>query len=222
MAANFSISIPNFRPSSSVGAVGGAAANVDIAGTQGAVIRAMPKPDELFAQQIANRAAERNAATQIEASNYSTGIDAISNLRSTELIAKANVKAAKKQASAQSSASTMGTIGTVIGAGLSLFSDETMKDSIEEITDALSTLRNLRPVSFHYKEEWSTSPERKHHGFIAQEFKNVLPDATYYDDSKEKYCIDTLDLIGLLVRGIQQLETRVACLEVERALTGVN
>ena len=222
MAANFSISIPNFRPSSSVGAVGGAAANVDIAGTQGAVIRSMPRPDELFAQQIANRAAERNAATQIEASNYATGIDAISNLRSTELIAKANTKAAKKQASAQSSASTMSAIGSVIGAGLALFSDETMKDSIEEITDALSTLRNLRPVSFHYKEEWSTSPERKHHGFIAQEFKNVLPDATYYDDSKEKYCIDTLDLIGLLVRGIQQLETRVACLEVERALTGVN
>ena len=41
------------------------------------------------------------------------------------------------------------------------------------------------------------TPERMHHGFIAQEYKEVMPDATYYDEEYEKLCIDTNDLIGL-------------------------
>ena len=60
-----------------------------------------------------------------------------------------------------------------------------------------------------------------HHGFIAQDYQQVMPDATYYDESTGKLCIDTVDLIGLLVRGIQQLEARVTRLEAEKALAGV-
>ena len=65
------------------------------------------------------------------------------------------------------------------------------------------------------------TPERMHHGFIAQEYEKVMPDATYYDGEYEKLCIDTVDLIALLVRGIQQLETRVARMEAANALAGV-
>ena len=104
---------------------------------------------------------------------------------------------------------------------LVLQSDETTKDNIERIDDALETLRNLKPVSFYYKEEYSTNYERKHHGFIAQEFAKVVPDATYFDESIGKMCIDTGDLIGLLVRAVQQLETRVMYLEAQKALAGV-
>ena len=100
-------------------------------------------------------------------------------------------------------------------------SDETTKDNVKAIDDALETLRNLKPVTFNYKEEWSTSPERLHHGFIAQQYKEVLPDATYYDEEYGKHCIDTGDLISLLVRAIQQLETRVARMEAKNALAGV-
>ena len=100
-------------------------------------------------------------------------------------------------------------------------SDEETKHTIDTIDDALETLRNLRPVTFYYKEEYSSSPERMHHGFIAQEFQKVVPDATYYDESVGKLCIDTTDLIGLLVRANQQLETRLTRLEAKQALAAV-
>ena len=100
-------------------------------------------------------------------------------------------------------------------------SDETIKNTIENISDALSTLRQLRPVSFYYNEEYSSNPERLHHGFIAQEYQKVLPDATYFDESNGKLCIDTGDLIGILVRAVQELEVKVTRLEAANALTGV-
>ena len=116
--------------------------------------------------------------------------------------------------------SALGAIGSIGGALIGL-SDETTKSNVERIDDALAKLRNLKPVTFHYKEEFSTSPERMHHGFIAQDYQEVMPDATYYDEEAGKLCIDTGDLIGLLVRAIQQLEGRVTRMEAINALAGV-
>ena len=145
----------------------------------------------------------------------------MSQIRAAEIEAEAMKEAAAAQASAAKSAGMMSGIGSIAGAAIGLLSDETTKERIYKIDDALQTLRELRPVSFHYTEEFSCSPERKHHGFIAQDYAEVLPDATYYDESIGKMCIDTGDLIGLLVRAVQQLETRVMCLEAEKALAGV-
>ena len=60
-----------------------------------------------------------------------------------------------------------------------------------------------------------------HYGFIAQEYKEHMPDATYFDENLGKLCIDTGELIGLLVRSIQQLETRIQRMEAKEALAGV-
>ena len=48
-----------------------------------------------------------------------------------------------------------------------------------------------------------------------------MPDATYYDDSIGKLCIDPNELIALLVRANQQLEVRVMRLEAKEALLAV-
>ena len=82
-------------------------------------------------------------------------------------------------------------------------------------------MRKLRPVTFYYNEEYSAEPERQHHGFIAQEYKNVLPAATYFDESRQKLTIDTTELIALLVSSVQQLEQRVSHMEALNALAGV-
>ena len=219
--ANFSLSMPNFRTGGASGAVGGAAGNTDVAGLHSSAVAAMPRVDQLMADGLRNRSAERQAVTGAEAAVAATGLQSMAAVEAAKIQAKAQMKAARAQASASKSGAMMSGIGSIIGAGIGLLSDESTKDTITAIDDALTTLRSLRPVSFYYKEEYSTSPERKHHGFIAQEFGKVLPDATYYDESVGKQCIDTGDLIGLLVRGIQQLETRVLRLEAERALTGV-
>ena len=129
---------------------------------------------------------------------------------------------AKAQRRGERTGQIIGTIGKVAGIGLSLMaSDERVKHTIEEITNATDMLRSLRPVSFYYKEEFSANPELKHYGFIAQEFKDVLPDATFYDHTIDKYCIDTKDLIAILVRANQELTARVTRLEAKNALAAV-
>ena len=170
---------------------------------------------------ITNQARERNAITAAEANLRSQGLTSMANIKSAGMIADAQVAAAKAQAAASQSGSMMSGIGSIIGAGLSLFSDRDTKENIERLDDALATLRQLKPVSFNYLPEYSTSPERLHYGFIAQDYKEVMPDATYYDESTKKLCIDPVELIGLLVRSVQQLESRVQYLEATKALAEV-
>jgi len=143
---------------------------------------------------------------------------------SAQRIADAQLEADKELAAAVKPKSSGGGIGSFIGPALSLgasfLSDATTKHNIEPLEDALTTLRNLKPVTFYYNEEYSTSPERLHHGFIAQEYKEVMPDATYYDESIGKLAIDTGDLIAILVSAVQTLESRVTHMEAKNALAG--
>ena len=177
--------------------------------------------DELAATSMNARSQERQAALTAEAQIQAAGIGAAAAVKSADIQAEAAKAAAAKQASAAKSGAMMSSIGSVLGAGLGLLSDESTKHGILRIDDALRLLRDLRPVQYFYKEEYSSSPERMHYGFIAQDYKKVMPDATYFDESTEKLCIDPVELIGLLVRSVQQLETRIAYLEAQRSLAGV-
>ena len=207
------------------GASGGnysaAAGVVDIANSFGAQREKAPKYDELSSAAMQTQSAEKRAAMEAEASVMSNGIASLGQTKAAAMTAEAQIEAANKQAEAQKSSSIMGAIGGIAGAGLSHVSDEATKEDVKSSDTALETLRNLRPVPFHYKEEFSTSPERMHHGFIAQEFQKVLPDATYFDDSIGKLAIDTGDVIGLLVRANQELEARIGMLEAKQALATV-
>ena len=108
-----------------------------------------------------------------------------------------------------------------VGLPLLMASDIDTKHTIDQLDDALYLLRELRPVTFFYKEQYSSSPERMHYGFIAQEYQKVMPDQTYFDESIGKLCIDPVELIGVLVRAIQQLDTKITRLEAKQALAGV-
>ena len=198
---------------------GGGAQGASVAQHYNRIAQTGWQPGDTLANSIALRGQEKSqamaAATQIQMS---------------EMLADAKIEAAKEQAEAAKSAassqskgamigSAIGAIGTIGGA---LLSDETTKNSIERIDNALKTLRDLKPVTFYYNEEYSSNPERLHYGFIAQDYAKVMPDATYYDESLGKLCIDTSELISLLVRSIQQLEGRLTYLEAVNALTGAN
>jgi hypothetical protein len=100
-------------------------------------------------------------------------------------------------------------------------SDEDTKHTIDKLENACETLRQLKPVTFYYKEEYSQHPERMHYGFIAQDYQKVMPDATYTDSTTGKLCIDPVELIGLLVRANQELEVRVTRMEAKQVLTTV-
>jgi len=117
------------------------------------------------------------------------------------------------------SSGIFGKIATGLGLGLqaaSIFtaSDRRVKNSVEAISDATEQLKQLEPVSFFYNDgQTGYDPSRKHYGFIAQEYQKVMPDATYTDDDSGYLCIDTNELIGLLVKSNQELAARVEKLE---------
>jgi len=197
-----------------------AAGAVDLGNSFAAQREKAPKYDDLSSAAMQTQSAEKRAAMEAEANVMSNGIASLGQTKSAQMTAEAQIKAAESQAEASKQSSMMGAIGSIGGALIGL-SDETTKYDVKRIDTALETLRNLKPVTFHYKEEYSSSPERMHHGFIAQEFKKVLPDATYFDESIGKLAIDTGDVIGLLVRANQELEARIGMLEAKQALATV-
>ena len=210
----------SLQSAASGGNYSAAAGAVDLGNSFAAMRDKAPRYDQLSAQAMKNASDEKTAAMNAEASVLANGLMAYGQTKGAAMQAEASIKAAKKQAEAQKSSSIMGAIGSIGGALIGL-SDETTKFDVKRIDTALETLRNLKPVTFHYKEEYSSSPERMHHGFIAQEFQKVLPDATYFDESIGKMCIDTGDVIGLLVRANQELEARIGMLEAKQALATV-
>ena len=191
---------------------------VNLGNSYGSLRKTATRFDELAQTSIANRAAERATATQMEAQAHATGLSTMAEVKSAKMIAEAQEDAAKAQARGSMMGSAFGAIGSI---GAALLSDESTKHTVERIEDALATLRDLKPVTFYYKDEYSMNPERMHYGFIAQDYSKVMPDATYYDEELDKMCIDTSELIGLLVRSVQQLETRIARMEAANALVGV-
>ena len=200
--------------------LGGAAGTVNMGNAYGSLRASSPEFDKISATAIGLRAAEQANLFNIYGQRDAAGLIAEGQVDRAKAIAEAQKSAASSSASGSMAGSALSAVGSIGGAML-MFSDESTKDNIETIEDALTTLRSLRPVTFNYKEEWSTSPERLHHGFVAQEYMKVVPDATYYDSDNGKYCIDSSDLIGLLVRAVQQLETKVTRLEAANALAGV-
>lgn len=162
---------------------------------------------------------KRRAIMQGNAAAREKVINAIGITTAEEIKADGYKEAQQKSSQNNILGNVIKTGATLIGSAL--ISDERTKNNIENIEDALATLRELRPVTFYYNEEYSSTPERLHHGFIAQEYIKHMPDATYYDDSIDRMCIDTIELIALLVRSVQQLETKVTRMEAQHALVGV-
>ena len=78
--------------------------------------------DELAATSVANRAAERATATEMEAAAHSTGLSTMADVKSNQMIAEAQEKAAKAQARGSMMGSAFGAIGSIGGAliGLSM------------------------------------------------------------------------------------------------------
>ena len=196
-----------------------AAGVVDVGDTFTSMRAKAPRYDQLSAAAMQNQSQEKQAAMNAEATITSAGMQGYCAGKQSQMQAQASIESAKIQAEASKQSSMMGAIGSIGGALIGL-SDESTKTAIEPIDSALEKLRELKPVTFYYKPEFKDHT-RKHHGFIAQEFEQVLPDATYVDAINKKKCIDTGDVIALLVRGNQELQYRVTRLEAKLALQAV-
>lgn len=203
------------------GGYAGAAGNAQLGEIFNELSRKSPDYAGMAANSLAAQGALERADMDIRSRLHQAGIAGKYGIEAAKIQDEAAEKAAAKQKSGATAGGIFSAIGAVAGAALPLLSDETTKTQIEPIENALEILRNLKPVSFHYNEDYSCTPERLHYGFIAQEYAKVMPDATYYDESINKLAIDRGELIGLLVRAIQQLEGRITRMEAKQALEEV-
>ena len=91
-------------------------------------------------------------------------------------------------------------------------SDKREKKDIEDSDLGLDFIKKLRPVSFRKKKVAKGKKDIKHYGLIAQEVEKLLPEETIYSYNKEvdHYGIYYSELIGPVVKAIQELEEKVS------------
>lgn len=99
-------------------------------------------------------------------------------------------------------------------------SDARIKTDVRTIDGALETLAKLRPVKFRYTAEHRAKhpsiEDRDYNNFIAQEYREVFPDAVK-EDGEGLLMLDPYDTQPYLVRAAQELAAAVAELRQENA-----
>ena len=90
-------------------------------------------------------------------------------------------------------------------------SDMRVKENIIELDGTLDTINSLRPVKFDY-----IDGKKEQVNFIAQEFKEVIPDAVTLTEEQgldDFHVLDTSMLVPMLVKAVQELTVKVEQLE---------
>lgn len=91
-----------------------------------------------------------------------------------------------------------------------------MKQNITELHDGLDIVKQMRPVTYQYKPEFSKD-QNTQPGFIAQDLQRILNGKEYCDgvvpEGPEYLNVAYQNLIPILVKAIQELEAKVAQLE---------
>jgi len=102
-------------------------------------------------------------------------------------------------------------------------SDYRLKENIAPMTGALSTVAQLKPCTYTWKQSGLAD-----NGFIAHELQEVLPnavvgekDAVNEDGSIKPQAIDTSFLVATLTAAIQELNAKVTALEEQVINLGV-
>ncbi len=110
-----------------------------------------------------------------------------------------------------------GQLGTVT-------SSRQYKKDIEDMGDASSELMKLRPVTFHYKPEYTQGPRSLQYGLIAEEVAEVYPDLVQYDPKTGQPQTVYYHLVNaMLLNEVQKQQKELSALKTEvSALKGQN
>lgn len=105
------------------------------------------------------------------------------------------------------------TTGNIVSSGeIISLSDESLKENIEIIPDALDLVDLLDGVFYTYK----GYGERRHTGLIAQRVEEVLPEVVYNTEMGTK-AVAYGNVVGVLIQAIKELKK-----EVEELKNGVS
>ena len=93
-------------------------------------------------------------------------------------------------------------------------SDKRLKEDIEETKLGLDFINKLKPVSYKYIKKTEDEEQKTREGLIAQEVENVVNEygltkdnhsLVHYDESNDKYRLAYTELIGPLIKSVQEL-----------------
>jgi hypothetical protein len=114
---------------------------------------------------------------------------------------RSNERVARQQARAQQRSSMLGGIGGLLGGIASVlpFSDERLKEDIEQIQSPVEKVKALRGVTW----KWRTNTNLTAAGVIAQDVEKVLPQAVSH--SLGYRTVDYAAIVGLLVEAVAEL-----------------
>jgi hypothetical protein len=92
-----------------------------------------------------------------------------------------------------------------------MYSDARLKTDIRTLTDALTTVQNLRAVTFRWDPAQfkdRTVPQGRQIGFIAQEAQRVLPEVITTDD-RGYLAIQYSNVVPVLVEAIKEQQKQI-------------
>ena len=93
-------------------------------------------------------------------------------------------------------------VASILYSGLAQRSDARLKKDIATLPRGLETVRQLRPVTFRWRDP--KQPGRQY-GFIAQEVREVLPDLVH-ETPDGTLSLETQEILPVLVRAMQDLD----------------
>jgi len=235
IGSNWNTSVVTFGQAISSGGVAGGALGVSFDTTNGATLSSLNPGVSWYQMQLAgNYIAFRTGGSAIEAAR----IDGSGNLLvactalPTSSIAGRAITTAYYQSSCGSTTSSYthfyftngnGNVGTIVTNGSSTAfntsSDYRLKENVQQMSGGLSTVLQLKPVTY----DW-ISDKSKGQGFIAHELQAVVPDCVTGEkdavdaEGKPVYQgIDTSFLVATLTAAIQEQQALITQLQADVA-----
>jgi hypothetical protein len=96
-------------------------------------------------------------------------------------------------------------------------SDARLKSDVANLSNGLSQLMKLRPVTFKWKKDGAGG--RGQLGFIAQDVQKVFPEVVRGDPDAQMLSVNYTELLPVVIRAIQEQEARLTALEQRSAVT---
>ncbi|NLK82067.1 MAG: tail fiber domain-containing protein [Bacteroidales bacterium] len=100
---------------------------------------------------------------------------------------------------------------------LTNYSDERLKENIENIETPLEKIIKLNGVTYNLKDSNNIELEsseykdqsfkKKQIGFLAQDLQTVFPDLVFQESDSSEYCINYIGLIPVLVESIKEQQS---------------
>lgn len=100
--------------------------------------------------------------------------------------------------------------GNILADALYETSDISLKNNINKLSNSLSKISSLNPVSFTWRENGQESQ-----GFIAQELEEVLPSLVKTSEKSGYKSVQYSNLTALLTAGIKEQQEKIDKLEIE-------